>query len=59
MQDPSLRNSHYFPSSLGTAGVAAIGPARLARPVADCSAQNPCALPTPARDRVTVVQDKS
>jgi hypothetical protein len=61
VQDPSPSNSRYFPPSLGTAGVAAIGPAvsSKASHSVGCSAANPCALPTPARDRVTVAQDKS
>jgi hypothetical protein len=54
VQDPSLSTSRYFPPSLGTSGVAAIGPSPKAGHAASCSARNPCALPTPARDRVTV-----
>src|SRR5215467_875290 len=56
VQDPSLANSRYFPPSLGTAGVAAVSPAPKTGHGASCTATNPCALPTPARDRVTVVQ---
>jgi|SRR5579863_5542828 len=59
VQDPSLSNSRYFPPSQGTAGVAAVLPARTDGHGADCSAANPCALPTPARDHVIVSQDKS
>lgn len=59
VQDPSLRTSRYFPPSLGTAGTAAIAPSAKADHAATCSPNNPCALPTPARDRVTVAQDKS
>ncbi|HUE62800.1 MAG TPA: hypothetical protein VMO78_00370 [Rhizomicrobium sp.] len=59
VQDPSLSNSRRFPPSQGTAGVAAVLPARTAGHGANCSATNPCALPTPARDRVTVAQAKS
>src|SRR5215469_13942935 len=58
--DPSLANSPYFPPALGTAGVAAIGPSSSAkpRPVIDCSPANPCAMATPARDRVVVTPEK-
>jgi hypothetical protein len=63
VQDPSLSNSQYFPPSEGTAGVAAIGPVAQAGHettghASNCSASNPCALPTPARDNVTVAQPK-
>ena len=59
VKDPSLSNSRYFPPSLGTSGVAAIGPAPKPSHGANCSATNPCATPTPARDRVTVAQSGS
>jgi hypothetical protein len=59
VQDPSLSNSRYFPPAQGTAGVAAVLPARTANHGTNCSAANPCALPTPARDHVIVAQDKS
>lgn len=60
VQDPSLSNSRFFPPSQGTAGVATVGPALSAKAsrAASCSAANPCALPTPARDRVVVAQGK-
>ena len=58
VQDPSLANSRYFPPSQGTAGIAAVGPAAKAGHGATCSAANPCALPTPARDHVSVAQAK-
>jgi hypothetical protein len=58
VQDPSLANSRYFPASQATAGVAAVIPAPKAGRDANCTAANPCALPTPARDRVTVAQAK-
>jgi len=58
VQDPSLSNSRYFPPSQGTAGVAAVVRARAASHGANCSAANPCALPTPARDRVVIAQGK-
>ena len=60
VEDPSLANSRYFPPALGTAGVAAIGPSSSAkpRPVIDCSPANPCAMATPARDRVVVTPEK-
>jgi hypothetical protein len=64
VQDPKLSNSRYFPPSLGTSGVAAIGPSRPSGPaaksshVASCSATNPCATPSPARDRVVVAQSQ-
>jgi hypothetical protein len=58
MQDPSLSNSRYFPPSLGTSGVAAIAPAPKTGGAAACNPANPCATPTPARDRVTVAQGK-
>lgn len=54
MVDPSLANSRYFPPALGTSGVAAIAPAPRPGLAAACSPVNPCAMPTPARDRVTV-----
>ncbi len=57
MEDPSLSHSRYFAPSQSNAGVAAVLPAK-AGPVAKCSTTNPCALPTPARDRVVVVQGK-
>lgn len=60
--DPSINNSPHFPASLGTSGIAATGPSRPAARaghVLNCSARNPCALPTPARDRVTVAEGKS
>ena len=59
VQDPSLSTSRYFPPSLSTAGVAAIGPSATAGHSVTCSTRNPCAVPTPARDRVIVAQDKS
>jgi hypothetical protein len=58
VQDPKLSNSRYFPPSLGTSGVAAIGPVAQKSHAAGCSAANPCATPTPARDRVIVVQSQ-
>ena len=57
--DPSLANSHYFPPSLGTSGTAAIAPAPKPSHAANCSPTNPCATPTPARDRVIVGQGGS
>ena len=57
--DPSLANSRYFPPALGTAGVASIAPTPKPGHAVSCSATNPCALPTPARDHVTVAQGKS
>jgi hypothetical protein len=54
--DPSLANSHTFPPSLGTSGVAATAPAPKPGRGANCSPANPCAMPTPARDRVIVTQ---
>jgi hypothetical protein len=54
--DPSLANSHTFPPSLGTSGVAATAPAPKPGRGANCSPANPCATPTPARDRVIVTQ---
>ncbi len=59
VKDPSLNNSRHFPPSLGTSGVAAIAPAPRPGHSANCSAANPCATPTPARDRVTVAQSGS
>jgi hypothetical protein len=59
VKDPSLSNSHHFAPSLGTSGVAAIGPAAKSGRGTNCSAANPCATPTPARDRVTVAQSGS
>ena len=56
--DPSLNNSRHFSPAQGTAGVAAVQPAKASHGTI-CSATNPCALPTPARDRVVVAQDKS
>jgi hypothetical protein len=64
VQDPSLKTSRYFPPSLGTSGVADTDPA-LSGPAnsgkshaANCSALNPCAMPTPARDRVVISSGK-
>ncbi len=54
--DPSLANSHTFPPSLGTSGVAATTPATKPARGPNCSPANPCATPTPARDRVIVTQ---
>ena len=50
--DPSLANSRHFSPALGTSGVAAIAP----KPghAATCGPTNPCAIPTPARDKVVV-----
>jgi hypothetical protein len=56
MVDPSLANSHTFPPSLGTSGVAAAVAAPKPGRGASCSPANPCATPTPARDRVIVTQ---
>jgi hypothetical protein len=56
--DPSLANSRYFPPALGTSGVAAIAPLPGPGLAAACSPANPCAMPTPARDRVIVAQGK-
>ena len=56
MVDPSLANSHTFPPSLGTSGVAATTAAPKPGRGASCSPANPCATPTPARDRVIVTQ---
>jgi hypothetical protein len=56
--DPPLKPSHYFAPSIITAGVADTGPAlssvtmKAGAKGAACSVTNPCALPTPARDRV-------
>ena len=57
VQDPSLSNSHHFSPSLTHAGVADTGPAlsavnrgRSGGPAAGCSAQSPCAVPSPALD---------
>jgi hypothetical protein len=58
LQDPSVSNSRHFSPSQSTAGVAAVLPGKAGHGTR-CSATNPCALPTPARDRVVVAQDKS
>ena len=55
--DPSLANSHTFPPSLGTSGVAATGPASKQNRSASCSPSNPCATPPPARDQVIVTRN--
>jgi len=55
--DPSLANSHTFPASLGTSGVAAVAAAPKQGPSASCSPANPCATPPPARDQVIVTQN--
>jgi len=56
IQDPSLSSSPYFPPSLTNAGVADTGPAldlaKKDRHGPGCSVKNPCALPTPALNRV-------
>jgi hypothetical protein len=54
--DPSLANSHTFPPSLGTSGVAATVPTPKPGLSTSCSPANPCATPSPARDRVIVTQ---
>ena len=58
VKDPSLSNSGHFSPAQGTAGVAAVLPAKASHGT-NCSTTNPCALPTPARDRVVVALDKS
>ena len=56
VQDPSLANSRIFPASLGTTGVAAVTAApKPSRPAA-CNPANPCAMPTPAQDRVVIAR---
>jgi hypothetical protein len=50
---PSLGKAHMLPASAATSGVAAVSAAQDG-PLQDCSRRNPCAMPTPARDRVTV-----
>jgi hypothetical protein len=56
-KDPSLADSRRFSASSATAGVANTG-AALGAPNthggAKCSAQNPCAVPSPALDRTSV-----
>lgn len=54
LPDPSLATSIRFPPSLTTAGVAQVGPSPAAtgRPYTPCTPANPCAMATPAADRV-------
>ena len=50
--DPSLATSAYFPPSLVTQGVARTEPAHdSSRNALPCAVTNPCAVPSPARDR--------
>lgn len=53
LADPSLGNGRMLPGSVATAGVAAVAAAQDG-PLQDCSRRNPCATPTPSRDRVMV-----
>ena len=53
LADPSLANGHVLPASAATSGVAAVSAAQDG-PLQNCSRRNPCAMPTPSRDQVTV-----
>jgi hypothetical protein len=50
---PALAKGHMLPASAATAGLAAVSAAQDG-PLQNCSRHNPCAMPTPARDHVTV-----
>jgi hypothetical protein len=56
-KDPSLANSHHFSPASATSGVANMGLA-LGSPNthggAKCSAENPCAVPSPALDHIPI-----
>ncbi len=58
--DPPHVPSHYFPPAQITAGIADTGPAlssvklKKSSRNAACGASNPCARPTPARDRAAL-----
>ena len=60
MQDPSLASSIFFPPSLVNAEAAdtgaalASGKAKISVRASRCSPINPCAMPPPARDHVTL-----
>jgi hypothetical protein len=58
LPNPTLANAHALPASAATAGVAAVSPA-VDGPLKECSRRNPCAMATPARDRVGVVPQQA
>ena len=53
LPDPSLSDTRIVPAAAVTAGVAAVS-AATDGPLTNCSRRNPCATPTPARDKVAV-----
>ena len=53
LADPSLANGRVLPASAATSGVATVSAAEDG-PLQNCSRHNPCAMPTPSRDGVTV-----
>jgi hypothetical protein len=58
LPDPSLANGRALPASVATQGVAAVSAAEDG-PLQNCSRRNPCAMPTPSRDQVTVAHEQS
>jgi len=60
MEAPSLASSIFFPPSLVTAEAADTGAAldsgetKISVRASRCSSTNPCAVPSPARDHVTL-----
>lgn len=58
LPDPSLANGRALPASVATQGVAAVSAAEDG-PLQNCSRRNPCAMPTPSRDQVTVTPEQS
>jgi hypothetical protein len=53
LADPSLKNGRVLPASVATSGVATVS-AAADGPLQNCSRHNPCAMPTPSRDDVTI-----
>jgi len=58
LPDPSLANGRALPASVATQGVAAVSAAQDG-PLQNCSRRNPCAMPTPSRDQVSVAHEQS
>jgi hypothetical protein len=60
MEDPSLSSSIFFPPSLVTSEAADTGAAldsgktKISIGASRCSPTNPCAVPSPARDHMTM-----
>ena len=58
LPDPSLASGRVLPARAATAGVAAVSGATDG-PLQNCSRHNPCAMPTPARDQVSVAPENA